>query len=82
MYAVEEWSGTIYSECDRTMVGWYGPANPQDHSNRGCFYGVKDDASDYISSQSPATQRWVSPASFLQTQLFYEDHESLITHIN
>ena len=82
MYTQDPVSGELYSHCDRTMVGWYRPSDPQNHTSWGCLYGQKQSLSPPTVSLS-AQSNWISPISFLQPLIqFYENSESYIQEIN
>ena len=80
MYSEDAFTGEIYSHCDRTMIGWYRPSSPLNHSDWGCLYGEMGAVSLPIANTQP---RWVSPLSFLETFIpVYENAEGYIRDIN
>ena len=82
MYSEDPFSREIYSHCDRTMLGWYRPSSPQNHSDWGCLYGEKNTISPPVSS-TQTQPRWVSPISFLETFLpAYENTEGYAKQLN
>ncbi len=40
-----------YSECDKTLIGWYVPNNKKNNKNWSCFYGVKNTSKSQTTSK-------------------------------
>lgn len=78
-YSIDS-EGIQYSECDKTMVGWYSPNSPMEHSNWGCFYGIKEEPVEAIPWDGPP--KGLTATSFLQAEMKYEQHVELVEEIN
>ena len=77
-YSVDGETGERYSECDKTMVGWYRPVGPGEMETWGCFYAEKEVEIDPVLWENP-----VETTSFLETmEKKYEDYGELIEEIN
>lgn len=78
-YSIDS-EGQLYSECDKTMVGWYSPNLPLEHSNWGCFYGLKEESAPAIRWEG--RPKGLAAASFLQTEAKYEELVEIVAEIN
>ena len=62
------------------MVGWHSPNSPMEHSDWGCFYGLKEESAEAIRWEGPP--QGLAATSFLQTQAKYEELVDIVAEIN